>query len=106
MDTLTESELQSLISISPLVSRYNTSLDPESAAEVLTRKVSEKMAITQAENTPSIMESVGGKIAKNVSGTLAAALGRSLGKSLGGTTGGTIGAQIARGLLGSIFGGR
>lgn len=106
MGILTESELTSLTSISPLISKYNIILDRESAREILEKRVSEKIA----QNTPSMMESMlggtTGKIAKNVGGTLVAELGRTLGRSLGGRTGGTIGAQIARGLLGSIFGGR
>ncbi len=106
MGILTESELMGLTSISPLISKYNIILDRESAREILERRVSEKIA----QNTPSMMEGMmsgtTGKIAKNVGGTLAAELGRTLGRSLGGRTGGTIGAQIARGLLGSIFGGR
>ncbi len=89
-----------------IVNWYHISLNPESAAEVLTKKMNAKMAETQASNTPSIMDVMGDKIVKNVGGTLAAALGRSLKKSLGGTTWGTIGAQVARGLLGSLFGGK
>ena len=106
MGILTESELMGLTSISSLISKYNITLDRESACEVLEKRVSEKIA----QNTPSMMEGMmsgtTGKIAKNVGGTLAAELGRTLGRSLGGRTGGRIGAQIARGLLGSIFGGK
>lgn len=91
---------------SSLVEKYRITIDPESANEILTAKISEKMVQMQERDPPSIMDSTGGKIAKNVGGTLAAALGRTLGKSLGGRTGGTIGAQIARGLLGAIFGGK
>ncbi len=106
MDTLTESELQGFMSVSPLIGKYNTTLDPESANEILTAKINEKMTQLEEQNTPSIMDGVGGKIAKNVGWTLAAALWRQLGQSLGGRTWGTIGAQVARGLLGAIFGGR
>ncbi len=106
MDTLTENELQWFLMTSSLVEKYRITIDPESANEILTAKISEKMVQMQERDPPSIMDSTGGKIAKNVGGTLAAALGRTLGKSLGGRTGGTIGAQIARGLLGAIFGGK
>lgn len=105
MDILTPSELESLTSISPLMSKYMTTLDPESAAEILTQKVAQKLHIEQ-ENTPTKYEEAWWKIAKNISTTLAAELGRTIGKSVGWRTGGTIGAQIARGLLGAIFGGR
>lgn len=59
MDTLTDDELTSLVSISPLVSKYNMTIDPESAREILERRVSERMAQTTAQNTPSIMDGVG-----------------------------------------------
>ena len=102
MGTLTDDELINLISISPLESKYNITLDRASAREVIESRISQKLE----QNTPSIMDGTTGKIAKNVWGTLAAELGRTIGKSLGGRTGGTIGAQIARGLLGSIFWGK
>lgn len=66
MDTLTESELQGFMSVSPLIGKYNTTLDPESANEILTAKINEKMIQLEEQNTPSIMDGVGGKIAKNV----------------------------------------
>lgn len=105
MDILTPSELESLTSVSPLQAKYRSSLNRESAAEILTQKVEKKLQI-QSENTPSIYEEAGWKIVKNVSATLAAELGRTIGKSVGGRTGWTIWAQIARGVLGAIFGGR
>lgn len=104
MGSLSDQELISLTSISTLVSKYRTPLDPESAREVLEKKISEKLTQSTLDHAPSLMDGIGGKIAKNVGSTLAAELGRTLGKSLGGRTGGTVGAQIARGLLGAIFG--
>ncbi len=106
MGSLSDEELISLTSLSEIEKKYHTPLDPESAREVLEKKISEKLAQSIEANTPSLMNGVGGKIAKNVGSTLAAELGRTLGKSIGGRTGGTVGAQIARGLLGAIFGGR
>lgn len=102
MDILSPSEFESLTSISPLMGKYMTPLDRESAAELLWEKISKKLQ-SEKENTPTKYKEAGWKIAKNVSTTLAAELGRTIGKSVGGRTGGTIGAQIARGLLGAIF---
>ena len=105
MDTLTENELNWLLSVSPLILKYNTHINRDSANEILTTRISEKLQITQ-NTTTTFMDGVGWKITKNVSTTLAAELGRSIGKSIGGRTGGTIGAQIFRGLLGAVFSGK
>ncbi len=40
MDILTEDEIESIISSSPLVVKYSRNVDPESAAEILERKIS------------------------------------------------------------------
>jgi len=71
-----------MTSISPLVEKYDTIIDRESAAEILSAKISEKIRQSEERSTPTLMESTGGKIAKNVSTTLAAELGRTLGKSI------------------------
>lgn len=83
------------MSVSTLIQKYNTPIDRESAEEILSARINEKMQVIQ-NNTPTLMDTIGGGIAKNVSKTLAAELGRSIGKSVGGRTGGTIGAQIFR----------
>src|SRR5512134_3975849 len=41
MDTLAESEIDQLVRSSPLAGRYNASVDPESAYELLSRRMSE-----------------------------------------------------------------
>lgn len=86
--------------------KYNTPVDRDSANEILTLRITEKLQITQNATTPTFMDGVGGTITKNVSRTIVAELGRSIGKSIGGRTGGTIGAQIFRGLLGAVFSGK
>ena len=105
MDTLSEAELNWLLLVSTLIQKYNTPIDRESAEEILSARINEKMQMTQ-NNAPTFMDTIGGGIAKNVSKTLAAELGRSIGKSVGGRTGGTIGAQIFRWLLGAVFSGK
>lgn len=52
MGILTDSELANLTSISPLISKYNITLDRESAREVLEAKVAQKIAAS----TPTMME--------------------------------------------------
>jgi uncharacterized protein len=62
MGTLTDDELTNLTSISPLVSKYNSTLDRVSAREVIESKITQKLE----QNTPSIMGGTTGKIAKSV----------------------------------------
>ena len=109
MDTLTDAELTSLASISPLIQKYNTPLDRESANEILEKRIAEKVTRQTAElqqNTPTIAETIGNTLLKTAVKSIGTELARNAGKSLGGRTGGTIGVQIARGILGAIFGGR
>ncbi|MBP9779710.1 DUF853 family protein [Candidatus Gracilibacteria bacterium] len=105
MNTLTDVELTELLALSELIPKYNTEVNRESAEEILSSRIAEKMN-TLKNSTPTQLESVGSNIAKDISRTLASELGRSLGKSIGGRTGGTIGAQIFRGLLGAVFSGK
>lgn len=102
MGSLTVDEVWEIVFVSELAAKYTQEINRESAYEILTKKIEQKL---QAEKSTlsGIDAGVGGKIMKSVGTTLASEVGRSLGKSLGGRTGGTIGAQIARGLLGAIF---
>lgn len=109
MNTLTDAELASLSSVSPLVQKYNTTLDRESANEILEKRIAEKIDTqnrTLEQNTPTMAETIGNTLLKTAVKSIGTELARNAGKSLGGRTGGTIGAQIARGVLGAIFGGR
>jgi septin family protein len=56
MDILTTEELNSFLSISPLVSRYNIDINSESANEILEKRINEKMAIIQEEQMKKIEE--------------------------------------------------
>ncbi len=105
MNTLTDVELTELLALSELIPKYNTEVNRESAEEILSSRIAEKMN-TLKNSTPTQLESVGSNIAKDISRTLASELGRSLGKSIGWRTGGTIGAQIFRWLLGAVFSGK
>ncbi len=113
MDVISDAELASLLSISPLFAKYKTALNPESAAEMLQAKMQQiaeqrnlaelekqkELAEKERKKNPSVMDSMIESATKSI-GTQ---LGRSLGKKLGGTAGGNIGADIVRGILGSIF---
>lgn len=65
MGILSETELESLLSVSALIQKYNTSIDRESAEEILSARINEKMQAIE-NNTPTFMDSIGGGIAKNV----------------------------------------
>ncbi len=109
MDTLTDGEFSDLTSISPLVAKYRTTIDPESAREILEKRIAQKITETQTleqNSTPTLTETIGNTLLKTAVKSIGTELARNAGKSLGGRTGGTIGAQIARGVLGAIFGGR
>jgi DNA helicase HerA-like ATPase len=117
MDTLTPVELSGLLSISPLVPKYNRDVDRESADELIAKRISEKLAAAQAEvarieaerisTEPSMLGDIGGGIGKSILKSLGGELGRSVGKSLGGgRIGANIGGQVVRGLLGALFGGK
>lgn len=82
MNTLTDVELTELLALSELIPKYNTEVNRESAEEILSSRIAEKMN-TLKNSTPTQLESVGSNIAKDISRTLASELGRSLGKSIG-----------------------
>lgn len=113
MDAISDAELQSILSVSLLFTKYKTALNPESAAEILNKKIAEIAEIRNAEaaekqkileekerkKNPTMMDSVIESATKSIGTHLA----RQIGKKIGGTTGGNIGADIVRGILGSIF---
>lgn len=113
MDVISQEELQSMLSVSPLFAKYKTPINPESAAEILHKKLAEIAEIRNAEvvekqkileekerkKNPTIMDSVIESATKSIGTNIA----RQIGKKIGGTTGGNIGTDIVRGILGSIF---
>lgn len=113
MDVITDAELASLLSISPLFMKYKNALNPESAAEFLTlkmQKIAEQRNLEELEKqrilaekerkkNPTMMDSMIESATKSIGTNIA----RQIGKKIGGTTGGNIGADIVRGILGSIF---
>ena len=95
MDVLTENEIDSLVDHSKLAAKYNQTIDPDSAYEMLTAKLKE------AADNPTV--SPAAKNVKSESSTLEKVVNNTVVKSMMRTAGTT----IVRSLLGSLgLGGR
>ena len=113
MDTITDAELASILSISPIFALYKNPINPESAQEVLAQKMmmiqsqkreeeAEKariMAEKERQKNPTMTDT----IVESVTKAFGKEIARSVGTKIGGRRMGSIGAEIARGILGSIF---
>ena len=113
MDTITDAELVSFLSISPIFASYKNPINPESAQEILAQKMmmiqsqkreeeAEKariMAEKERQKNPTMTDT----IVESVTKTFGKEIARSVGTKIGGRRMGSIGAEIARGILGSIF---
>lgn len=113
MDTITDAELASFLSISPIFASYKNPINPESAQEILAQKMmmiqsqkreeeAEKariMAEKEHQKNPTMTDT----IVESVTKTFGKEIARSVGTKIGGRRMGSIGAEIARGILGSIF---
>jgi DNA helicase HerA-like ATPase len=99
MDILSESEIQHLVSKSPLVRKYNVDLDRDSAFELLENKISRAEAAAEEAPAPIPRKTTASKPAKETSlidelskNTMVRQIGR------------TIFRELTRGILGSISG--
>lgn len=113
MDTITDAELVSFLSISPIFASYKNPINTESAQEILAQKMmmiqsqkreeeAEKariMAEKERQKNPTMTDT----IVESVTKTFGKEIARSVGTKIGGRRMGSIGAEIARGILGSIF---
>ena len=113
MDTITNAELASFLSISPIFALYKNPINPESAQEILAQKMmmiqsqkreeeAEKARIMtekERQKNPTMTDA----IVESVTKTFGKEIARSVGTKIGGRRMGSIGAEIARGILGSIF---
>lgn len=113
MDTITNAELASFLSISPIFVSYKNPINPESAQEILAQKMmmiqsqkreeeAEKARIMtekERQKNPTMTDA----IVESVTKTFGKEIARSVGTKIGGRRMGSIGAEIARGILGSIF---
>jgi len=113
MDTITDSELASFLSISPIFASYKNPINPESAQEILAQKmmmIQSQKREEEAEKARIMTEKERRKnptmtdtIVESVTKTFGKEIARSVGTKIGGRRMGSIGAEIARGILGSIF---
>ncbi len=113
MDTITNAELASFLSISPIFSSYKNPINPESAQEILAQKmmmIQSQKREEEAEKARIMTEKERQKnptmtdvIVESVTKTFGKEIARSVGTKIGGRRMGSIGAEIARGILGSIF---
>lgn len=113
MDTITDAELASFLSISPIFALYKNPINPESAQEILAQKmmmIQSQKREEEAEKARIITEKERQKnptmtdtIVESVTKTFGKEIARSVGTKIGGRRMGSIGAEIARGILGSIF---
>lgn len=98
MDILTDDEINSIVSRSKLVAKYNQVIDSQSAYEILTAKLEEA-----AENAKQAGEEKGGKTSKEEPSTFEKVANNTIVKSMVRTAGNT----IVRSLLGALgLGGR
>lgn len=113
MDTITDAELASFLSISPIFALYKNPINPESAQEILAQKmmmIQSQKREEEAEKARIMTEKERRKnptmtdtIVESVTKTFGKEIARSVGTKIGGRRMGSIGAEIARGILGSIF---
>jgi len=113
MDTITDAELASFLSISPIFALYKNPINAESAQEILAQKmmmIQSQKREEEAEKARIITEKERQKnptmtdtIVESVTKTFGKEIARSVGTKIGGRRMGSIGAEIARGILGSIF---
>lgn len=108
IDTITDEERKTIMSRSPVGPKYDTSVNRESATEMLARSADEKAADKPEDAAKSAEEQTGwGSVMRDVLfGTKRRqGLLESMGKSTMRTVGNQLGRQILRGVLGGIFGG-
>jgi len=119
---INKNELAAFLSISELYEKYNKNIDSESAYEILTKRIEERMhshktneVVSSSARFSNISGQVTEKITswlgtmfsnpigKTVGATVASELGKTVGKKIFGRSGATLGSQIARGLFGGLF---
>ena len=98
MDVLSDDELESITSVSEMVKKYNEVVNRESAYEILTHKIDEASATTQAETTEAEEEKADnepGMFERMINNPMAKQVGRAVAR------------EVTRGILGVLgLGGR
>jgi DNA helicase HerA-like ATPase len=121
---VTPAERAAVIQKSSLRGKYDQSVDPESAFEVLQKRVQEQASGSEGESGGggvldmlgsifgtnrkrgerlSTGQSVAREVTRTVAGRVAGQIAADFGKSMGGRMGGTLGRAIVRGALGGIL---
>ncbi len=124
---ITPDERKAIMNASPVKGKYDTSIDAESAFEILQKRLSSTAAPAGADGSGggvlgqigSIVGSVFGtntsrgkmstgqviarSVTRSVTNKVAGDVAASLGKSVGGSLGGSIGRSIVRNVLGSLL---
>lgn len=113
MDTISHEELLSFLSISSLFSKYQYSVNPESATEILSQKImqiQQQKSLVEEERQRMLEErerkrnpSFTDSMIQTATKTIGTHLARSIATKIWGKQIWSIGAEIARWLLGSIF---
>jgi DNA helicase HerA-like ATPase len=115
-------ERAAIMAKSPLKGKYDTAIDPESAYEILTKRVDEKAAPAE-ESSGGITDWIGSifgtnkkrgeplttgqqvarSVARTVTTTVIGGVAAAIGKQIGGRAGASVGRSIVRGTLGGIL---
>lgn len=102
MGAASDAEKADLLRLSPLAGRYDTTVDRDSAYEMLQRRA--EVAAREAEQAKLQAEQE--KAERKSSGSRRQGIGEAFVKSIARAVGSRVGRQIVRGILGSIFKGR
>jgi DNA helicase HerA-like ATPase len=120
---ITAQERQAIMAASPVKGKYDTTVDNESAYEILQKRVNDSAAPANdgsvlgqigsivgtifGTNTPrsklTTAQSIARNVTRSVTNKVAGDVVAGLGKSVGGSLGGSIGRSIVRGTLGSLL---
>jgi DNA helicase HerA-like ATPase len=126
---ITAEERSEFVASSPMRGKYDQSVDPESAYEILQKRVSEETAAATPEAGASggVLGSIGGmlggifgtnrprgqrlstgqviarEVTRSVTNRVVGQIAANIGKSIGGSMGGSVGRAIVRGTLGGIL---
>ncbi len=102
MDTITEAEMTQTIAASGLAAKYEKTLDPQSAYEMLSGKLSQSAQPQDAPSSPAARPAPASKPSE--ANTAAVKYMQSLGKSVATSLVRNLTGQITRSVLGAIMG--
>jgi DNA helicase HerA-like ATPase len=126
MGPITAEERKAIMAASPLKGKYDTTIDSESAYEMLHKRLAESAAPAEAGSGGGVLDKLGSivgtifgtntprgrlstgqviarSVTRSVTNKVAGDVAASIGKSVGGSLGGSIGRSIVRNTLGSLL---